>query len=507
MVNIPPPPPIPSKSPIPGIRHWNIPTEPSVSNIGKAEGIVEIPEKQSVSNLRTQITNKLLMKTPTGAVVQEPVKVQTKSLLNEQFKSNLDDYSDNHLSNKEGIRSRSLTPMSFYHNGPLAKNSSTSRVSINNVGISDDSDGVSTLRRMRSELTTPSFQRATLCNSTYELNDDSNDKSELTNGDSNLKIFTPYQKLLQNSNQILSRGINDLKKNQFNEIIQKTKGEKLSEELSTQQSRRHGYIPSSTPSLQNNFDRFDGLIKNFDNTPMSRQSPFPEYKTAIALFKFNGKNVRELSLNKGDVVKVHREIDGNWIEGERNGKFGMFPACYVQFFGRNKNELSLKAGEVIKKTRDIDSNWIEGVNQHGEIGIFPSNYVKPYHDSEQKSGMSSMPSYSMTSVNATNSVCGPPSESTYGGFERSGSVAPERPKTPKFMANLTSQPQPQFAQMSQNGSGEPSRVISPLQPKRQPNRLPEIQQWQQRHHSEGLSGPANLVPRNSEMYVYQMFPH
>lgn len=37
-----------------------------------------------------------------------------------------------------------------------------------------------------------------------------------------------------------------------------------------------------------------------------------------------------MPLNKGDVVRINRQVDSNWLEGERNGKCGIFPASYVQ---------------------------------------------------------------------------------------------------------------------------------------------------------------------------------
>uniref|UniRef100_A0A0M3HJ66 SH3 domain-containing protein n=1 Tax=Ascaris lumbricoides TaxID=6252 RepID=A0A0M3HJ66_ASCLU len=39
---------------------------------------------------------------------------------------------------------------------------------------------------------------------------------------------------------------------------------------------------------------------------------------------------RELSFNRGDVIRVHRVVDVNWLEGERNGQIGIFPSSYVQ---------------------------------------------------------------------------------------------------------------------------------------------------------------------------------
>uniref|UniRef100_A0A0N4ZW90 PDZ domain-containing protein n=1 Tax=Parastrongyloides trichosuri TaxID=131310 RepID=A0A0N4ZW90_PARTI len=313
-----------------------------------------------------------------------------------------------------------------------------------------------------------------------------------------------YLKLLQNSNQILSRGINELKRQQVNHVIQQQKAEKLSEELNQQQNRRHGYIPSATPSLQNNFDRFDYLMKDFNSPSVDRMNINQnEYKTATAIYDFNGKGNRELSLNKGDVVKVHKFIDDNWSEGERNGKIGMFPSSYVKmnecatpfnqqklisvypFFARNKNELSLKNNEIITKTREIDANWIEGVNQHGVVGIFPSNYVKPFDDINGGDS-----DYQYVNNNSK----------TIENNRSSSVIIPDRPKTPKFIANVTTQPQPQFAQMSRVHDNELiDKSTQPIQ-KKQMNFIPRIQDWKNRHERDGFGGSAQIIPRNSIVY-------
>ena len=38
----------------------------------------------------------------------------------------------------------------------------------------------------------------------------------------------------------------------------------------------------------------------------------------------------ELSLKKGDIVYLVRQIDKNWYKGEKNGVVGVFPANYVE---------------------------------------------------------------------------------------------------------------------------------------------------------------------------------
>lgn len=42
---------------------------------------------------------------------------------------------------------------------------------------------------------------------------------------------------------------------------------------------------------------------------------------------------RELTLKKGDIVYIHKEVDKNWLEGEHHGRLGIFPANYVEVSG------------------------------------------------------------------------------------------------------------------------------------------------------------------------------
>uniref|UniRef100_A0A915PRF3 SH3 domain-containing protein n=1 Tax=Setaria digitata TaxID=48799 RepID=A0A915PRF3_9BILA len=187
----------------------------------------------------------------------------------------------------------------------------------------------------------------------------------------------------------------DLRKLTKDEVLIRQKAEKLSEELQQQRNRRHGYVPSASPALQKNFDRFSGLINEFGRperaiTPQAMLQS--EIMTCTALFSFKAASPKELSFNRGDVIRVYRAVDINWMEGELNGQIGIFPSSYVQisknkedeqiklvalypFSARNKNELSLKKGEVLRHLRNIDANWIEGKNIHGQTGIFPKSYV------------------------------------------------------------------------------------------------------------------------------------
>ncbi|KAK6748417.1 hypothetical protein RB195_001193 [Necator americanus] len=212
----------------------------------------------------------------------------------------------------------------------------------------------------------------------------------------------------------------ELKRISKEELLYRHKAEKLAEELQEQRNRRHGYVPTASPSLLYNKDRFGGLLDEYSNRPSPTPLHATSVRTATAIFKFDAKSSRELSLNRGDIVRLRREVDANWLEGERNGQSGIFPRSYVQmddefdrsqsklraiypFTARSVNELSLKMGELVTLRREIDENWIEGTNHLGEIGIFPRNYVRQQHD--------------------------------YGQNDEIAVSSPDRPKTPKTYEN------------------------------------------------------------------------
>ncbi|XP_068105171.1 guanine nucleotide exchange factor VAV2 isoform X2 [Hyperolius riggenbachi] len=54
--------------------------------------------------------------------------------------------------------------------------------------------------------------------------------------------------------------------------------------------------------------------------------------TAIARYRFEARDMRELSLREGDIVKIYSRMGGDqgWWKGETNGKIGWFPSTYVE---------------------------------------------------------------------------------------------------------------------------------------------------------------------------------
>ncbi|KAJ1350784.1 Sorbin and SH3 domain-containing protein 1 [Parelaphostrongylus tenuis] len=203
----------------------------------------------------------------------------------------------------------------------------------------------------------------------------------------------------ESSSTTTAEEIAELKRISKEELLYRQKAERLAEELQDQRNRRHGYIPSTSPSFLSNKDRFGGLLDEYSRPSSTSLHP-TSVRTATAIFKFDAKSPRELSLSRGDIIRVRREVDMNWLEGERNGQCGLFPRSYVQmddefdrsrskakviypFTPRRDTELRLKMGEVVTIRREIDENWYEGTNHLGEIGIFPRNYVSAIHEKSE----------------------------------------------------------------------------------------------------------------------------
>ena len=49
-----------------------------------------------------------------------------------------------------------------------------------------------------------------------------------------------------------------------------------------------------------------------------------------ALYDFHTSETQEIPLLTGDVVRVLRKVDDNWLKGSLHGKIGNFPANFVQ---------------------------------------------------------------------------------------------------------------------------------------------------------------------------------
>ncbi|KAH1168274.1 hypothetical protein KIL84_003757, partial [Mauremys mutica] len=166
-------------------------------------------------------------------------------------------------------------------------------------------------------------------------------------------------------------------------------------------ARRHtGVIPTHHQFITN--ERFGDLL-NVDDT--AKRKSGSEMRLARAKFDFKAQTLKELPLQKGDIVYIYKQIDQNWYEGEHHGRVGIFPRSYIEllppaekaqpqklapvqvleygdavakfnFNGDTQVEMSFRKGERITVIRRVDENWYEGkISGTNRQGIFPVTYV------------------------------------------------------------------------------------------------------------------------------------
>ncbi|KAM7227737.1 hypothetical protein CapIbe_021434 [Capra ibex] len=166
-------------------------------------------------------------------------------------------------------------------------------------------------------------------------------------------------------------------------------------------ARRHtGVIPTHHQFITN--ERFGDLL-NIDDT--AKRKTGSEMRPARAKFAFKAQTLKELPLQKGDIVYIYKQIDQNWYEGEHHGRVGIFPRTYIEllppaekaqpkkltpvqvleygeaiakfnFNGDTQVEMSFRKGERITLLRQVDENWYEGrIPGTSRQGIFPITYV------------------------------------------------------------------------------------------------------------------------------------
>ncbi|CAH1258331.1 DNMBP [Branchiostoma lanceolatum] len=112
------------------------------------------------------------------------------------------------------------------------------------------------------------------------------------------------------------------------------------------------------------------------------------------LFDFETYEPGELSLRTGDVVRVVRQVNQDWLKGELDNMSGNFPSNFVEqvpvpavrpgqrlavgvedFPAQQDGDLDIRKGEIILITEDIDGNWYRGESGN-KAGIFPSLFCK-----------------------------------------------------------------------------------------------------------------------------------
>ncbi|XP_067672537.1 sorbin and SH3 domain-containing protein 1-like isoform X5 [Haliotis asinina] len=195
------------------------------------------------------------------------------------------------------------------------------------------------------------------------------------------------------------------RKRRLEQLYDEERQRKIRQEAADMEARKHSdfFTPSQKSPIP--LDRYSEESLGGGPTTIPSPSVPPERRRGFqiqgkgkVLYNFTAQNPRELSLRKGDTVYLIRQIDKNWLEGERHGRVGIFPISYVEvmtsieaakmaamqaegqgqakynFTAHTSVELSLRKGEFVVLLRRIDENWYEGKIGTRQ-GIFPVSYV------------------------------------------------------------------------------------------------------------------------------------
>ncbi|XP_043406504.1 sorbin and SH3 domain-containing protein 1 isoform X1 [Chelonia mydas] len=232
----------------------------------------------------------------------------------------------------------------------------------------------------------------------HSLDRNNNSQSELRTypGDSESpRHFAPVD-YMETPEEITRRRHDDKEK-----LLEDQRRLKREQEEADIAARRHtGVIPTHHQFITN--ERFGDLL-NVDDT--AKRKSGSEMRLARAKFDFKAQTLKELPLQKGDIVYIYKQIDQNWYEGEHHGRVGIFPRSYIEilppaekaqpqklaamqvleygdavakfnFNGDTRVEMSFRKGERITVIRRVDENWYEGkISGTNRQGIFPVTYV------------------------------------------------------------------------------------------------------------------------------------
>ena len=159
--------------------------------------------------------------------------------------------------------------------------------------------------------------------------------------------------------------------------------------------------------------------------------PFPERDTELAMpcaraiYPFVGEKETELTFKEGDLILLRKRAGSQWMEGELDGRIGLFPASFVEveidlkeeqmltdddaaerqahakhnatiaavkkkewkandkaralyhFTAIHQGDIELNEGDVLDIIRVEDEHWVEARNENGSSGMCPLAYLEP----------------------------------------------------------------------------------------------------------------------------------
>lgn len=131
----------------------------------------------------------------------------------------------------------------------------------------------------------------------------------------------------------------------------------------------------------------------------------------MTLYPFYAQYANELSFHENEIIHLIRYVDNEWLEGEIDGRKGIFPVSYINilvdcdivwrnhtqdvedesnqndlfvksyakveysFDAQMNGDLSVKEGDVVMVMKIVDGDWCEVRNKSGSTGLCPSNHL------------------------------------------------------------------------------------------------------------------------------------
>lgn len=138
----------------------------------------------------------------------------------------------------------------------------------------------------------------------------------------------------------------------------------------------------------------------------------------MTLYPFYAQYANELSFHENEIVHLIRHVEDGWLEGEIDGRKGIFPVSYVNilvdcdrgwkgnafgsenidnqkslsprsyakvmynFDAQMNGDLSVKEGDIVMVMKIVDQDWCEVRNQSGNTGLCPANHLSPHNESD-----------------------------------------------------------------------------------------------------------------------------
>ncbi|KAK6025712.1 SH3 domain protein [Ostertagia ostertagi] len=171
--------------------------------------------------------------------------------------------------------------------------------------------------------------------------------------------------------------------------------------------------PSAPPAIPTSF------TTNFTDVRF-REASNSNYNVlpyARVVYPFTAEFANELSLNVDDIVTLTKRVDKDWLEGNVNGKSGIFPQSFVQivvdlpsdiqsdtenkrqstteegvgfaivrhdFIARQNDELTVKMGDSVRILKMVNTDWVSCKDPATDAsGIVPVAFLEVYLDEDE----------------------------------------------------------------------------------------------------------------------------